>query len=109
MTGPARLRRRYGNRPRYGYFPTLIELENRVKIMVYARDASHGPHIQVAYKGDERNPTRLRISDGALIDERPSVKRPDLAEARKWLAANRVGALEAWVLLNPPVVRRKRH
>jgi Domain of unknown function (DUF4160) len=95
-------------RPRYGYFPTIARLENSLKIMVYSRDPTHGPHVHVAYEGDEGNPTRLRIDDGTIIGTRSSVKAQDLRAARVWLTANRADALRTWNKLNPHTVRTVR-
>jgi hypothetical protein len=95
-------------RRRYGHFPTIARLENSLKIMVYARDPTHGPHVHVAYEGNEGNPTRLRIADGGFIGTRQSIKAPDLRAARVWLAANREVALAAWRRLNPHPIRHQR-
>lgn len=62
---PSKLRRRYG------HFPTLARLKNSAKIMAYVRDPTHGPHVHVAYEGNEGNPTRLRIADDHRQTERP--------------------------------------
>lgn len=47
-------------RRRYGHFPAIARLENSVKIMVYARDLTHGPHVHVAYEGAERRSSAHR-------------------------------------------------
>jgi hypothetical protein len=88
--------------------PTIGRLENSVKLMVYARDPTHGPHVHVAYEGNEGNPARLRIVDGGLIGARSGVKAQDLRAARAWLAANREAAMKAWGLLNPRTDRGKK-
>jgi hypothetical protein len=91
---PSKLRRRYG------HFPTLARLKNSAKIMAYVRDPTHGPHVHVAYEGNEGNPTRLRIADGKAIGP-ITVKRKDLKAAREWLRDNREFALAEWRRLNP--------
>jgi hypothetical protein len=93
-----KLRKRYA---RYGHFPAIARLENSVKIMVYARDPTHGPHVHVAYEGAERSAARLSIRDGSTIDNRAGIKPKDLAAARAWLAANRPMALAEWNRINP--------
>ena len=93
------LRKRYGHR--YGHFPAIARLENSVKIMVYALDPTHGPHVHVAYEGAERNAARLRIDDGRTIDNRARIKPKDLRAARAWLSHNRDVARAAWDRINP--------
>jgi hypothetical protein len=97
-----RTRHTVRRRRQFGHFPTIARLKNSIKIMVYGRDPTHGPHIHAAYEGNERDPTRLHIEDGRLIEgTRSSLKTPDLREARAWLAANREFALAEWQRLNP--------
>jgi hypothetical protein len=96
-------------RRRYGNMPTIARLENSLKIMVYARDPTHGPHIHVAYEGKESVAVRIRIDDGKVIQARPGViKAQDLREAVLWLKNNRVFAREEWDKLNPLVHDRGR-
>jgi len=85
-------------------------LPNNLKIMVYISDQSHGPHVHVAYKGQERaRYVQLAISDGSFIGGRlDAVKRPDLRNARKWLEQNRAFAMAQWLEINPPIIRSPR-
>jgi len=91
-------------RRRYGNMPTIARLENSLKIMVYARDPTHGPHIHVAYEGKESVAVRIRIDDGKIIHGRPyAVKPQDLRHALEWLDRNRARARKEWDKLNPLV------
>lgn len=94
-------------RRRYGNMPTIARLENSLKIMVYARDPTHGPHIHVAYEGKESAAVRIKIDDGKVIQARPgAIKAQDLREAVEWLKNNRAFAREEWDKLNPLVHER---
>ena len=64
------------------------------------RDPTHGPHVHVAYEGNEGNPTRLRIADGKAVGP-VTIKKQDLREAREWLRNNNELALAEWRRLNP--------
>lgn len=89
---------------RYGHFPTIMRLKNSLKIMAFPRDPTHGPHLHVAYEGNEDNPTRLRISDGGIVGQL-TIKKKDLRAARQWLRDNREEAMASWRELNPIIER----